>query len=430
MAAKSGTVQGWFGGESLFPLGILFGLNLVDEFDRIAFTTLAPEIRDALGVSDATMVSIATLAFGVIIVFALPIGYAADRSNRIGISIAAAALWALAAIATGLATAVLVVFTARLMAGAGRLVNDSVHPSLLSDYYPARSLPLVSAIHRGATNAGALLAGPLAGLIAAAYGWRATFFVAALPTVVFILLATRLREPRRIRAHADFARPKSFISAFDYLRKTLTLRRLWLAAFLYGGAFIPFLSVVLSLFFERVHGFDTEQRGALLGLYGLGGIIGLFLGSWWSKRAFADGRSDWLASLIGLSFVGFGGGLIVMALIPWPRVAVLVALLIALGANAYLPPYTTLVALVTPRSLRAQAYTYSLFFYAIGAIMFSQLAARTTASFGLVGTCILLGTTGVVAGLIAATAASRVRDDIVKSSDPTDQQPPVIAYNP
>ncbi|HRE02247.1 MAG TPA: hypothetical protein PLV68_13170, partial [Ilumatobacteraceae bacterium] len=40
-------LTGVCGGESAYPLVILFGLNAVDELDRAAFGILLPEIREA-----------------------------------------------------------------------------------------------------------------------------------------------------------------------------------------------------------------------------------------------------------------------------------------------------------------------------------------------------------------------------------------------
>lgn len=412
------TRERWFGGTSLFPLAVLFGLNLVDEFDRITFTTLAPEIRDALGMSDAAIVSIGSLAFASTILMALPVGYAADRWNRVTISIAAAALWGVAALATGLATSVFVVFAARFIAGTGRLVNDTVHPSLLSNYYPSTSLPLISAIHRSATNVGTVIAGPVAGLVAATLGWRAAFFLAAGPTVLLMAFATRLRDPRPVaKVGVVGVRPRGFLASFHQLRRTPTLRRLWITAFLYGGAFIPFLTTLLSVFLEREHAVAAGTRGAVFGLYGLGGIVGLFVGSWAAKAAFGDGKRGWLVQLVGLSIATFGAALMLMAAAPSANLAIALALLAAIGANVYLPPYTTLVALVTPMSLRSQGYTYSLFFYAIGAVVFSQVAAAIIAVYGVSVAMMVLGGAALVAGLVAISASSSVSRDVVAGGD-------------
>lgn len=42
-------------------LGVLFGLNLVDEFDRTAVAVLAPDIQNTLGISDTLLAVTATL---------------------------------------------------------------------------------------------------------------------------------------------------------------------------------------------------------------------------------------------------------------------------------------------------------------------------------------------------------------------------------
>ena len=50
------------GGASATPLLILFAFNLVDEFDRIAFAVLSPEIRDEFDLSDRGIVAIGSIA--------------------------------------------------------------------------------------------------------------------------------------------------------------------------------------------------------------------------------------------------------------------------------------------------------------------------------------------------------------------------------
>ena len=49
------------GGAPIAPLVVLFGLNLVDELDRIAFGVLGPEIGDTFGLDDGDVIVIATL---------------------------------------------------------------------------------------------------------------------------------------------------------------------------------------------------------------------------------------------------------------------------------------------------------------------------------------------------------------------------------
>lgn len=393
------------------PLGILFALNLVDEFDRVAFATLAPEIRDAMSASDATIVTVASLATALAVMMALPLGYVADRTNRISITATAAVLWSFGAIATGLTGAVAIVAVARFSSGVGRLVNDSIGPSLLSDYYSPEALPFVSAVHRSASAIGTIIAGPIAGLVAATLGWRAAFFVAVIPTVLLLALIWRLKEPRAdVRVTAP---PASFWRSARELSRVRTLRRLWPIAFLYGGAFIPFVTSLLSLFLESVYGFDASQRGLVLAGYGVGGVLGLFLGSRLARRAFTNKQPGWLLQLTGTSILVFAAGLVLMTGTPSVLVGLLVVML-AIGTNAYLAPYTTLIALVTPSRLRSQGYSYSLFFFALGGLVFGRVAAVVAESSGMKAAFVLLAIPAALAGMGAMMSTPLVQGDALK----------------
>ena len=50
------------GGEAIYPILVLFGLNAVDELDRAAFGILLPEIRDHFNLDLSTMLAIVALS--------------------------------------------------------------------------------------------------------------------------------------------------------------------------------------------------------------------------------------------------------------------------------------------------------------------------------------------------------------------------------
>jgi len=190
-----GLVEG-LGPVGIFPLAVLLGLSTVERFDAFAFGVLAPEIRHTFHLSNAGFLSIVSLTAALPILLSVPIGYLGDRLHRVRITQVAGAVWGITAILTGLAPAVFVLVLARMLGGAGLLVNESVHPSLLADYYPPTGLPRVMGIHRQAFVLGAF-GSPIAGVLTTLFGWRTAFVILALPTFLLVLIARWMREPAR-----------------------------------------------------------------------------------------------------------------------------------------------------------------------------------------------------------------------------------------
>lgn len=401
------------------PLAVLFGLNLVDEFDRVGFATLAPEIRDALGVSDATIVAVATASTALAILAAIPVGYLADRRDRVHLSIVGALMWGAAAVATGLTDLLLVIAAARFAAGTGRLVNDTAHPSLLADYYPVRLLPGVSAVHRLGTSVGAIVAAPAAGLLATAFGWRAAFLVLAVPTLMLVIAATRLRDPRlstATRAHAR--QPADLTSSWRTLRAKPTLRRLWVVAFCFGAAFVPLVTVLLSVLFDRAYGLGPGSRGAVLSLFGIGSVGGLALGAAAAHLATRRGQQAGLMRAIAWSVTAFGASLLVLSAVDTLAVAVATAVAVAVAAYAYIPPYITLVAVITLPEFRAQAYAYTLFFFGLGGLVASRVVAAALVH-GVRPSVAVLGALAVAAAVVAHTIPALVAADVEGAAAPS-----------
>ncbi|HWG94098.1 MAG TPA: MFS transporter, partial [Mycobacteriales bacterium] len=154
MTAPAKRLTAVTGGASATPLLVLFAFNLVDEFDRVAFGVLGPEIRDAFELSDSRITAIASLAGLTAILAALPIGVLADRLRRVRIAGLGAAAWGGFTVVTALAPATWVLLLARMGAGVGRVVNEPVHASLLTDYYAPQQHPKVFAVHRAANPVG------------------------------------------------------------------------------------------------------------------------------------------------------------------------------------------------------------------------------------------------------------------------------------
>ena len=187
------------GGEAAFPLIVLFGLNAVDELDRTAFGVLLPEIRESFNINISTALSIVALSSIAALALQVPIAQYADKSKRIPLVVVGALAWAAFSGMTGLATGLILLTVARSGSSLGKAVIDPTHNSLIADYYPIESRARVYSFHRAANAVGAFV-GPLsAGMLAYYFGWRVPFLVFVIPTVIFAMLALRMKEPIRGR---------------------------------------------------------------------------------------------------------------------------------------------------------------------------------------------------------------------------------------
>ena len=400
------------GGAAVLPLAVLFTLNFVDEFDRVAFAALAPEIREAFDLTDEGISTLRAVA-GVLTLFAaLPMGILADRVKRVRTSIVAGILWGVAAVLTGVVPGIFLLYVVRFGSGLGRITNEVVHPSLLADYYPASAHPRVFGAHRMA-NAIAPVAGIVAGYIGSSLGWEAAFFILAAPTVVALLFALRLREPHRGESiDADLAAaeaeqaPTKFAEARRQLFAVPTLKRLWLGSFLFGIATLQ-LDTMISLFFERVWDYDSVGRGYVQFVLGAGIVAGLLVGARWADKLVTEGGVGKLPVAVGLGAMPLALGMFVLAVAPSSPIALLGAFLTGMGNGGYQPAYYSIVGAVAPPRVRGQAYAWAILIYGAGGLAYLVLFGAFGGEDGSYrGLTAALSIVMLAAGL-AATSASR-----------------------
>ena len=259
------------GGGPVYAIAVLFGLNAVDELDRTAFGILLPDIRDEFGLSlQGVLGLVAVVGLGALLL-QVPIALLADQRNRVTIAWVGAIAWGFFSVMTGLAGTVVLLAIARSGSGIGKAVIDPTHNSLIADLYEPSVRPKVYSFHRAANAVGQFVGPIAAGLLAYSFGWRAPFFVFAVPTFVLVVLAWRLQEPvrgaheRRAMGASEEAvateeEAPSFAEGWRLVWKIETLRRIWYSLPFLAASLIGFVSLS-SLLYEEVFGLDERARG-------------------------------------------------------------------------------------------------------------------------------------------------------------------------
>lgn len=405
-------MRGFGGGGPLYPLAILFGLNAVDELDRTAFGILLPEVRAHFELSLTGVTALTAAVIPASLLFAVPIGYLADRHRRVPIALAGACTWAVFSVGTGLAPTILILALARVGSGLGRAVNDPCHGSLLSDYYPAEARAKVFGAHRAANTVGNFF-GPLgAGFIAAALGWRAPFIIFAVPTIGLVVYAfARLREPERTGRRHSEAIP-SFRDGFRILWGVRTLRRLWLA-FPFLAAVAIGLSPLFSLFYDEIFEVGVRGRG-VIGAFDAPFIVaGLLIGTPLIDRGI---RSDAGRTMrrIGLTTITITLLICGVAASPWLGLAIafhygIVALSIILLAGG-----TAIVSLVAPPDGRGVAFALFSLFSLVGVVALPVVGVLGD-TVGLRWGMAALSPILVFGALIVASAGRFVAGDMARA---------------
>src|SRR5437764_3067047 len=186
------------GGMPTMPLVVLFLIFFFDEFDTAAFNILAPNIRDAFHLTVLAFGTIVVVNLTIVLLLAVPAGYYGDRLPRRKLVIAGAIIAGIFSALTGVAPVLFLLVVFRLGNGVGRLLNDTIHTSLLADYYKPIDRPRVFGAHRNAVYFGTIVGSALAGIAAFIGGWRLAFAVLLVPIIVTALIgATRLHDPIR-----------------------------------------------------------------------------------------------------------------------------------------------------------------------------------------------------------------------------------------
>ncbi|MFZ4518664.1 MAG: ATP-binding protein, partial [Microthrixaceae bacterium] len=404
----------------VFPLVILFGLNMADEFDRTGFGILLPNVRDAFGMSNTGILTLVGLTALGALLLQMPIAIWADRGNRVVITLLGATTWAVFSVMTGAATATWMLVVARTGTGIGRAVVDPTHNSLLSDYYPVDRRPAVFSFHRAANVLGQFLGPLLAGILAFTFTWRVPFYVFAVPTLILVLVGLRMKEPLRGAQErlasgaseevADTEEPvPSFAESWRLLWKIDVLRRIWYAVPFLAVSLIGFVSLA-GLLYEDLYQLDELQRGYLAAFVEPFQLLGLAVGARLGTRLFLKDPALVFRFLKGAATLAavFAA---VFALAPNLVVAVAANIALTAVLAILLPGILATLSLAIPARARAVGFSVASW-WAIPGLALLPLIGWIADNWGIRLGMLVMTPILWIGGLMIASGGKVIRRDI------------------
>ena len=351
-------------GYARYVLAVMVGINFLNYLDRYILPAVATRIQAEFHLTDSQVGLLGSAFLLVYAVATIPFGIWADRGVRktvIGIGVT---IWSLATLFTGLARSYLQLFAARAVLGIGEASYYPAGTALLGDYFKKEGRGRAMSVWAAGTAVGIAVGFAGGGIVASTLGWRAAFYMTAVPGLVFAVLSFGLREPLRGAAEERGAQihkaPSITWRTFVGLLQIPTLRATIAAEtalfFVLGGA-----AFWLPTYLSRRFGLGTGSAGTLAGgVLVVGLLAGSLFGGTVADRLTRQRR---MASNLPVGIAGFVAGAVFVALaLVMPSLVLFVPMFLLGAACLYLynGPYTAIKQNVVLPTVRATAVTISL----------------------------------------------------------------------
>jgi MFS family permease len=264
-------------------LVLLLGLNLLNYIDRYILPGEVSLIQREFHWSDQQMGLLTTALFIFYMIAAPVTGWLGDHFSRKPLIIAGAVLWSVATLGTAWVHDYTTLFIRHALVGVGEATFGIFAPAVLADFYPERDRNRILSIFYLAIPVGAALGYLAGGQLGTLWGWRAPFFVCAIPGLVIAALYGWLgREPQRgasdhVKPTADRSTVGGLFRNPAFLTATFGLAML---TFAMGG-----ISAWMAEFLHRSAGMSVAKAGTVMGAsLVVDGIAGTVVGGWLAQR--------------------------------------------------------------------------------------------------------------------------------------------------
>ncbi|HEX4098073.1 MAG TPA: MFS transporter [Caulobacteraceae bacterium] len=187
------------GAKAWVALGMLCFVYVLNFLDRQLLSILAKPIQDTLHVTDSQLGRIGGLYFALFYcLIAIPVGWLADKSNRVHVLAVACGLWSLATMACGVSANYSQLVMSRMAVGVGEAGGVPPSYAIITDYFPPGRRTTALGLYNLGPPFGQALGVAFGASIAAAYSWRLAFVVLGGAGVLTALgVVGFVREPKR-----------------------------------------------------------------------------------------------------------------------------------------------------------------------------------------------------------------------------------------
>lgn len=255
--------------SSPYAWGVLALLTLIyisNFVDRQIIAVLAPQIRQALSLSNFQVGILYGTAFSLIYaVCGIPMGRLADIYSRKVMIIVGLVMWSLMTFISGFATSLTFLIVTRFFVGVSEAALSPAVYSLLADYFHPDQRGTVYSIYAGGIFGGIAIAFLAGGSIAQVYDWRTALKAVGLPGLVIALIAWFcIKElPRGLTQEEESEEKEpTFTEALNHIlqKKTLQYHFLGFSFLTFTGyTILGFISIVLT---------DIHDAASLIPQYG------------------------------------------------------------------------------------------------------------------------------------------------------------------
>lgn len=341
------------------PSKILLVLTLIEfinYFDRQVVFPLFSFLKADFNLSDFELGLIGTVFMIIHASFSVPLGILADKWVRKNIIAMGVAIWSIATFITGLVQNFTQLLFTRAAVGIGEASYAPAATSLIADNFPLEKRARASSIFHLGMFFGGTLGMILAGVLGSKLGWRACFFIVAIPGIILALTSLRIKEAKHEHKNTAEVNRKNILHLFKTPAYVLTLL---------SGIMLTFTSSAIiswmTQFFIRFHNYSVDQASITIGLAVIiGGPIGIYSGGYFSDLLYNKYKKP-RSLAMAIAFI-LATPLMYITLTTQNEILLLITLVLATYLMTfYYGPMVALIQDIVPGSLKATAFAFYLF---------------------------------------------------------------------
>lgn len=383
--------------------GLLFLSTVINYMDRQNLSILARTIQNDLRISDVEysyVVQAFLLAYTVTYIFA---GRFTDWLGTRASMTLFIVWWSLADMLTSLARSAWSLAGFRFLLGMGEPGNYTAAPKAVSEWFPAKERGLVIGIYTAGATLGATIAPPVIAWLASLYGWRPVFLFTGSLGLIWVIpwlwLYRRPEEHPRIteseRAYVCAADAAVPLERFDHpWRSVLRRRETWvlMLARLITDPVWYFYLFWFPKYLADARQLSLIEVGKIAWIVYLAADIGCIAGGYLGGVLITRGMAPiasrlWIMGLAALILPLSP----MVAFVPSPLVAVLIAALAALGHLAWQVTLGALVVDLFPKPLVGTVFGLVAAGSGFGGMLSSNLVGRVVTAMSYTPLFVAMG---------------------------------------